>query len=768
MSTTEIVALQAGDTPILPTVSKLGVHDFAEEHALVLDGTVPELDEKVAATSPEQSEPNVEQTAMGETLETEDGRVADVVDMPSVPPSPAAKEGVFRRLARKMSLQKVANSKESTQPVANDAVIEDSDADQETPADANESATALHEPRDDDQEVVADAADSEVIAPMVDLTPSKPKSGPFKQLKDKLKSRKNRDSATFSPATSMASIPASASAIPTSGTEAEIVPLQAQYQSQQLAEHIRKLIAALPAPDADSPFPKPPRLSQLPPPKCDKSGRPITPPSAIFLKDGDLIKKMRDPVIMNGKEDEPSVWSVLQEMGPDDGGSVNPGDDKDADEPRNDDDTGTSPLPAPHDIPHDILHDSSIMMYVPLEPTSNDKVELAQYQYVPLSEISYGSSDASGKKLQPSLQAAWKLQWPFHKKNKPSVTTPATPTEPTAPSDGDTPSKPTTPSPSAPVPGDKVVKVWLPSTTKMSIHALWWGYRIYLPPPVLAVLSDESIEAAKRAALITTALTWFFNNLPITVLPAPMQPALLLLRKIVPFVGYIGTFISWSWGQIKSYDVGYGVVLSATWLLPIALIPGTWQKYDFPEVTPGTPGTGTTPLPSTGDSPTPTPAPGTPDKTSPAVPADPPIAPPVTSPSSGSVTVGGMKLPQIPVEPMQNEMEEQIVQVENGEEKVTEADVEVEESTSTPVVEEDVSASAEGKQVKKSSTIKFKDQEETPSEQVTNKEDVVKANELSDPAGGKSADNEVKTEKMEKRKSRGIVGGLWNYFMGSR
>ncbi|KAG7093265.1 hypothetical protein E1B28_006948 [Marasmius oreades] len=64
--------------------------------------------------------------------------------------------------------------------------------------------------------------------------------------------------------------------------------------------------------------------------------------------------------------------------------------------------------------------------------------------------------------------------------------------------------------------------------------------------------------------------------------PAPMQPALLLLQHIVPFVGYTGTLVTWSCSAIKSYDVGYGVILSATWILPVALIPGTWQAYDFP------------------------------------------------------------------------------------------------------------------------------------------------------------------------------------------
>jgi len=78
----------------------------------------------------------------------------------------------------------------------------------------------------------------------------------------------------------------------------------------------------------------------------------------------------------------------------------------------------------------------------------------------------------------------------------------------------------------------------------------------YLPPPVLDILSDKTIEATKRAAMITTALTWFFNHLPIDALPLAVRPAAILLQRIVPYLGYIGTFISWSWSTIKSYDVG--------------------------------------------------------------------------------------------------------------------------------------------------------------------------------------------------------------------
>ncbi|KAJ3992674.1 hypothetical protein F5050DRAFT_1787368, partial [Lentinula boryana] len=56
--------------------------------------------------------------------------------------------------------------------------------------------------------------------------------------------------------------------------------------------------------------------------------------------------------------------------------------------------------------------------------------------------------------------------------------------------------------------------------------------------------------------MISTALTWLFDNIPVAVVPPPLQPVLLLLQKIIPYVSYIGTFISWSWETIKGYDTG--------------------------------------------------------------------------------------------------------------------------------------------------------------------------------------------------------------------
>ena len=97
------------------------------------------------------------------------------------------------------------------------------------------------------------------------------------------------------------------------------------------------------------------------------------------------------------------------------------------------------------------------------------------------------------------------------------------------------------------------------------------------------MLDDKEIEAAKIGAMLTTALQWLLNNVPDSALPPTLRPALSLVKSLVPYLGYIGGFVAWSWGAIKGFDKGYGVTLTATWLLPIALVPGTWEEKDVPK-----------------------------------------------------------------------------------------------------------------------------------------------------------------------------------------
>jgi hypothetical protein len=134
----------------------------------------------------------------------------------------------------------------------------------------------------------------------------------------------------------------------------------------------------------------------------------------------------------------------------------------------------------------------TMMLCSPILPSSEDVAELASsHEVIPMDASVIGTE-----------VRAYNWPWPFGKWSK---KTSATPTA--------QPSK---------------VQVWEPSLTKLSVHVMWWGYRLsvefsllssmivnvlsYLPPPVMAVIGNEYTEVSQRAAIITTALTWLIGT----------------------------------------------------------------------------------------------------------------------------------------------------------------------------------------------------------------------------------------------------------------
>jgi len=190
--------------------------------------------------------------------------------------------------------------------------------------------------------------------------------------------------------------------------------------------------------------------------------------------------------------------------------------------------------------------EGGVMMYAPLEPTSDSEVELAE------SELEYVEPNESGE--DDGVTEGGKDKGKGKEQESGSLPTPKAPT---------------------------YEKVWVPSTTKLSFYTTWWGYRLYLPPPVMEKLGSTNVKATARAAMITTALKWFLDRLPMAMVPPTFKPTVALLKRLSPLIGYIGVFISWSWARITTYDDGNGVVLTATWLLPVALIPSSWDAGDI-------------------------------------------------------------------------------------------------------------------------------------------------------------------------------------------
>jgi len=110
---------------------------------------------------------------------------------------------------------------------------------------------------------------------------------------------------------------------------------------------------------------------------------------------------------------------------------------------------------------------------------------------------------------------------------------------------------------------------------RLSFVVHWWGYEVLLPPLAMAHLSTaQSVSSAFLSFLQTMAMG---ANLP----------------ELLPFIKYISTWVELEFRAIRDQDTrgGHkGVVLAATWVMPMALVPRPW---DYP--------VGTQPaLPSTG------------------------------------------------------------------------------------------------------------------------------------------------------------------------
>lgn len=93
----------------------------------------------------------------------------------------------------------------------------------------------------------------------------------------------------------------------------------------------------------------------------------------------------------------------------------------------------------------------------------------------------------------------------------------------------------------------------------------WWGFEICLPPPTIALLEVAESPGSTLLNLLTA----------ISVLNEGV-------REILPFIRYIAQFVQAEWCMIKRVDVGKGVVCTATWLLPVALVPHAWNFPDPP------------------------------------------------------------------------------------------------------------------------------------------------------------------------------------------
>jgi len=103
-----------------------------------------------------------------------------------------------------------------------------------------------------------------------------------------------------------------------------------------------------------------------------------------------------------------------------------------------------------------------------------------------------------------------------------------------------------------------------PPIDRMSVLTYWWGFELVLPPPTLGYLQKARSISGTVMNFLTAMAT--VNN---------------GVREILPFIRYISQFLEFEFSTILGQDQGLGVVCAATWIMPAALVPRSWD-FDLP------------------------------------------------------------------------------------------------------------------------------------------------------------------------------------------
>lgn len=108
-----------------------------------------------------------------------------------------------------------------------------------------------------------------------------------------------------------------------------------------------------------------------------------------------------------------------------------------------------------------------------------------------------------------------------------------------------------------------------PPLDRISVLTYWWGLEVCLPEPTLQYL-DKADSISHAVINLLTALSVMNEG----------------VREILPFVRYISQFMDFEFNAIKAQDRGKGVVCSATWIMPAAMVPRSWDFPDKPSTSP--------------------------------------------------------------------------------------------------------------------------------------------------------------------------------------
>lgn len=203
-------------------------------------------------------------------------------------------------------------------------------------------------------------------------------------------------------------------ATPPSGAATPPEPMTLAQRIQALISSLPPFTASTSTPGSNTPSETPPAYTSDTPPAYTR-GAPQPPPSST-LADSTMTALLSSAAVMNGSisKSRQSVWSALDRLRPNKKGK------------------GKAPQSGIEEVEGDDDNDS-VMMYAPLEPDANSEIELADSEMM--------SVDEDGERI-PESSAGDKG------KGKENAAPP------------------------------KEIKVWIPSATKISLQANWWGYRL--------------------------------------------------------------------------------------------------------------------------------------------------------------------------------------------------------------------------------------------------------------------------------------------------
>ncbi|GAA5969612.1 hypothetical protein JCM11641_008177 [Rhodosporidiobolus odoratus] len=113
-----------------------------------------------------------------------------------------------------------------------------------------------------------------------------------------------------------------------------------------------------------------------------------------------------------------------------------------------------------------------------------------------------------------------------------------------------------------------------PPMDRVSVLVWWWGFELALPPPAIKTLSSVASVQQTFFTFLQAFVAAGDTDCTFSAIPSRAGAP-----ELAPLVRYISSYFDMEWSAIKAQDRGKGVVLAATWLLPVALVPRPW---DFP------------------------------------------------------------------------------------------------------------------------------------------------------------------------------------------